>query len=120
LLYLQPVKESMKRREIEIMAPAGSYESLIAARQGGADSVYFGVENLNMRAASSNNFTLKDLRRIASFCRKHGLRSYLTLNVVVFDEEMPEPVGALVEVRHRQIRRNGAPIRGPAPPNRSV
>jgi len=90
LLYLQPVKESMKRREIEIMAPAGSYESLIAARQGGADSVYFGVENLNMRAASSNNFTLKDLRRIASFCRKHGLRSYLTLNVVVFDEEIKQ------------------------------
>ena len=78
----------MKRDEIEIMAPVGSYESLMAAVQGGADSVYFGVENLNMRAASSNNFTLSDLRRIATFCRKNRLKSYLTLNVVVFDEEV--------------------------------
>ena len=54
----------MYRKDIEIMAPAGSYESLIAAIQGGADSVYFGAEQLNMRAASSNNFTLDDLREI--------------------------------------------------------
>ena len=53
----------MNRKDIEIMAPAGSYESLMAAIQGGADSVYFGVEQLNMRAASSNNFTLDDLRK---------------------------------------------------------
>lgn len=78
----------MKREEIEIMAPAGSYESLTAAIQGGADSVYFGVENLNMRAASSNNFTLKDLRKITTVCKKNGLKSYLTLNVVVYDEEI--------------------------------
>jgi putative protease len=54
----------MNRKDIEIMAPAGSYESLMAAMQGGADSVYFGAEQLNMRAASSNNFTLDDLRKI--------------------------------------------------------
>lgn len=78
----------MNREDIEIMAPAGSYESLTAAIQGGADSVYFGVENLNMRAASANNFTLKDLRKIASVCKKNGLKSYLTLNVVVYDEEI--------------------------------
>ncbi len=77
----------MKREDIEIMAPAGSYESLMAAIRGGADSIYFGVENLNMRAASSNNFTLKDLRKIASVCRKYGRKCYLTLNVVVYDEE---------------------------------
>jgi len=78
----------MKRDEIEIMAPAGSYDSLMAAIQGGADAVYFGVENLNMRAASSNNFTLKDLRKIASICKKYGIKSYLTLNVVVYDSEI--------------------------------
>jgi putative protease len=77
----------MKRKDIEIMAPAGSYESLMAAIQGGADSVYFGVEQLNMRAASSNNFTIDDLRKIVDLCRKHGLKSYLTVNVVVYDNE---------------------------------
>jgi putative protease len=80
----------MKRNEIEIMAPAGSYESLMAAIQGGADSVYFGVEQLNMRAASSNNFTLDDLRNIVSICKKNNLRSYLTVNVVVYDHEIEQ------------------------------
>jgi len=70
------------------MAPAGSFESLIAAIQGGADSVYFGVEQLNMRAASSINFTLDDLSKIASICRENGIRSYLTVNVVVYDHEI--------------------------------
>jgi putative protease len=80
----------MKRKDIEIMAPAGSFESLIAAIQGGADSVYFGVEQLNMRAGSSNNFTINDLQNISSICRKNGLRSYITVNVVVFDHEIEQ------------------------------
>jgi U32 family peptidase len=80
----------MKRKDVEIMAPAGSYESLIAAINGGADSVYFGVEQLNMRAASSNNFNLEDLRNIASLCKGKGLKSYITLNVVVFDHEIDQ------------------------------
>jgi putative protease len=80
----------MNRKEIEIMAPAGSYESLMAAIQGGADSVYFGVEQLNMRAGSSNNFTLEDLKTIVSICRNNNLRSYLTLNVVVYDQEIEQ------------------------------
>ncbi len=80
----------MKRKDIEIMAPAGSYESLMAAIQGGADSVYFGAEQLNMRAASSNNFTLDDLRKIVSICKKNGLKSYLTVNVVVYDHEIEQ------------------------------
>jgi U32 family peptidase len=80
----------MKRKDIEIMAPAGSYESLTAAIRGGADSVYFGAEQLNMRAASSNNFTLDDLREIASICRKNGIKSYITLNVVVYDHEIEQ------------------------------
>jgi len=71
------------------MAPAGSYESLMAAIQGGADAVYFGVMKLNMRARSSNNFTLRDLRKIVGLCRKHDLKSYLTVNTVLYDHELP-------------------------------
>ncbi len=80
----------MKRSDIEIMAPAGSWESLRAAIMGGADSVYFGVEKLNMRARSSDNFTADDLPTIAALCRENGLKSYLTLNIVLFDEEISE------------------------------
>lgn len=80
----------MTRKDIELMAPAGSRESLLAAIQGGADSVYFGVGKLNMRAASSNNFTREDLREISSVCRENGLKSYLTVNVVVYDDEVEE------------------------------
>jgi putative protease len=80
----------MNRKEIEIMSPAGSYDSLMAAIQGGADSVYFGVEQLNMRAASSNNFTINDLKNIVSVCKDNGLRSYLTLNVIVYDNEIQQ------------------------------
>ena len=78
----------MNRKDIEIMAPVGSYESLSAAIQGGADSIYFGVEHLNMRAGSSNNFTLDDLRKIAVICNDKGLKSYLTVNVPVYDNEI--------------------------------
>jgi U32 family peptidase len=80
----------MNRKDIEIMAPAGSYESLMAAIQGGADSVYFGVEQLNMRAASSNNFSLDDLKNIVSICKQNNLKSYITLNVVVYDHEIEQ------------------------------
>jgi len=78
----------MKRKDFEIMSPAGSYESLMASIQGGADSVYFGVEQLNMRARSSHNFTLSDLQNIAGICTKNNLKSYLTLNVVIYDNEI--------------------------------
>jgi putative protease len=80
----------MNRKDIEIMAPAGSYESLMAAIQGGADSVYFGVEQLNMRAASSNNFTINDLGNIVSICKENGMKSYLTINVIVYDNEIQQ------------------------------
>ena len=79
----------MNRKDFEIMAPAGSYESLMGAIQGGADSVYFGTGQLNMRAGSSNNFSLDDLRKIACICSENGLKSYLTVNVVVYDHEIP-------------------------------
>lgn len=80
---------TMKRNEVEIMAPVGSYESLMAAIQGGADSVYFGIEQLNMRSKSSNNFTLDDLVKISGLCKKHKIRSYITLNTVIYDDELP-------------------------------
>ncbi len=84
----------MRREEVEIMAPVGSYESLMAAIQAGAGSVYFGVEQLNMRARSSNNFTLQDLKLIAETAHSHGVKTYLTVNVVVFDSE----IGKLREI----------------------
>ncbi len=74
-------------RNIEIMAPAGSYESLMAAIQGGAGSVYFGVEHLNMRARSASNFKLSDLKKIAEIVSKSHVKTYLTLNTEVFDNE---------------------------------
>ena len=70
------------------MAPVGSWESLVAAVQGGADAIYFGIEGLNMRAKSSNNFTIDDMRRIARYCHENGLKSYLTVNTVVFDNDL--------------------------------
>ncbi len=74
--------------EFEIMAPVGSRESLAAAIQAGADSIYFGIENLNMRARSSNSFTIDDLREIASICDGHGIKSYLTVNTIIYDEDI--------------------------------
>ena len=78
----------MKNRTIEIMSPAGSWESLQAAIQGGANSVYFGIEQLNMRAKSSNNFTLKDLVKIAEFCNKKNIKTYITLNTIIYDHDL--------------------------------
>lgn len=78
----------MKRSDIEIMAPVGSYESLRAAIDAGADSVYFGVGQLNMRAKSSMNFTLDDLANIVSIARENGVKTYLTVNTIIYDDEL--------------------------------
>jgi len=78
----------IKREEIELMAPVGSYESLMAAIQGGADSVYFGVEQLNMRAKSTNNFTTDDLQQIVKICKKNNLKSYLVVNTIIYDHDI--------------------------------
>lgn len=86
----------MKRNEFEIMAPVGSYESLYAAINAGANSIYFGVEGLNMRARSSVNFTLDDLKNIANICDEHGVKSYLTVNTIIYDEEM-EKMQAVID-----------------------
>lgn len=85
----------MERRDVEIMAPVGSYESLMAAIQGGAGSVYFGVEHLNMRSRSANNFSLDDLRKIVEIASKNGVKTYLTLNVEIFDGEIQQMHGVL-------------------------
>lgn len=78
----------MTRKDFEIMAPVGSYESLYAALQGGADSIYFGVEGLNMRARSSANFTLDDLNHIVSLCSEREVKTYLTVNTVIYNQEL--------------------------------
>ena len=76
--------------EFEVMAPVGSRESLAAAIQAGADSVYFGVGRLNMRAGSASAFTLDDLKEIADTCHEHGIKSYLTVNTIIYDDDMEE------------------------------
>ena len=78
----------MKRSDIEIMAPVGSYESLAAAIQAGADAVYFGVGKLNMRSASAANFSFEDLGRIVEKAHRAGVKAYLTVNTVVYEEEI--------------------------------
>ena len=79
----------MQENYYEIMAPVGSRESLSAALKAGADSVYFGVEALNMRAHSASRFTLSDLRDIAVQCALNGTKSYLTVNTIIYGEELP-------------------------------
>ncbi|WP_256011112.1 peptidase U32 family protein [Desertivirga xinjiangensis] len=75
-------------RRIELMAPAGSFESLTAAIQAGADSVYFGVEQLNMRVKASSNFTLGDIPRVMAMCRQNGVKAYLTINTIIYTHDI--------------------------------
>ena len=77
-----------KREDYEIMAPVGSRESLAAAIKAGAGSVYFGIGQLNMRAHSASTFTIDDLREIAATCQEHGIKSYLTVNTVIYGEDL--------------------------------
>lgn len=79
----------MKREDFEIMAPVGSPECLAAALQAGADSIYFGIENLNMRAHSAGTFTIDDLKEMARTCAAHGVKSYLTVNTIIYGEDLP-------------------------------
>lgn len=81
--------EGYKVSDFEIMAPVGCQESLAAAMQAGADSIYFGVENLNMRAHSASTFTVDDLRHIAQACGEKGIRTYLTVNTIIYDGDIP-------------------------------
>lgn len=90
-------------KEIEIMAPAGSFASLVAAIDAGADSVYFGVGELNMRASSAANFTENDLETICEMCRKKGVKTYLTLNTVVYDREMARVEEVLEKAKKAEV-----------------
>ena len=83
-------------KKIEIMAPAGNFECLMAAIQGGADSIYFGVGNLNMRSHSANNFNPEDIEKIVSICNENNVRSYLTLNIVLYNDDI-EPMKVALE-----------------------
>ena len=85
------------------MAPAGNFECLQAAVQGGADSVYFGIGRLNMRSHSANNFAPEDLRQVCNICRANGLRSYLTLNITLFDEDLAPMREALDAAREAGV-----------------
>ena len=94
--YHQVGGNAAAQQHIEIMAPVGSYESLRAAIQAGADAVYFGVGNLNMRSRSAANFSVEDLRRIAETAQQHGVRTYLTVNTIIYNDEIEE-MHALVQ-----------------------
>lgn len=87
------------KTDIEIMAPAGSYESLRAAIQGGADAVYFGMGKLNMRSRSSKKFTFEDLHEIVRICNENNVKSYLTLNTIIYDEELAEMQNTIDEAK---------------------
>lgn len=78
----------MVYKDIEVMAPVGSYEALSAAIKAGCNSVYFGIEQLNMRARSSINFTTEDLAKIANICKENGIKSYITLNTILYDHDL--------------------------------
>jgi len=89
----------LKRSDIEVMSPAGNFESLMAAIQGGTNAVYFGVGHLNMRAKSSVNFAVSDLKEIVRICNDSGVRSYLTVNTVLYDNDLPAVKELLKEAR---------------------
>jgi U32 family peptidase len=92
-----------KGENIELLAPAGDFESLMAAIQGGADAVYFGIGSLNMRASASRNFRVSDLPEIKKRCSKAGIHSYVTLNTIVFDEDLGEMRQLIKEVKNSGI-----------------
>lgn len=93
----------MKKNTTELLSPAGSFECLQAAINGGADAVYFGVEQLNMRAGSVNAFTANDIKKITAVCRKNGIRSYITLNTVMYDHDMQLLRSILKEVKKQKV-----------------
>lgn len=91
---------NIKSTDIEIMSPAGNFEALHAAIQGGANSIYFGVGELNMRSHSANNFSAEDLPEIVSICKSNNVKSYLTLNIVIYNSDL-EAMHKTVEAAHK-------------------
>ncbi|MBE2246640.1 MAG: U32 family peptidase [Candidatus Competibacteraceae bacterium] len=93
----------MPKKKVELLAPAGSFESLLAAIQAGADAVYFGIEQLNMRARSADPFTIDDLPAIKAICTQHNIRAYITLNTVMYEHDMQLLKTVLTEVKKNHI-----------------
>lgn len=93
----------INRNDINIMAPVGSFESLMAAIPGGADSVYFGIEQLNMRARSSHNFTMDNMSKIASVCEDHNIKTYLTVNTVMYDKDLENMRSIIQKAKKERI-----------------
>lgn len=93
----------MGNKKIELLSPAGSFDCLTAAINAGADAVYFGVEQLNMRARSVNSFSITDIKEIAATCKANNLRSYITLNTVMYDHDMQLLRSILKEVKKHKV-----------------
>lgn len=93
----------MKNYNVEISAPVGSFESMVAAAQAGCNSIYFGVSDFNLRSNSSYNFHLKDLKKISSFCKKNNIQSYLTLNSILYDNEIKKVKNIIYKAIDEQI-----------------
>lgn len=96
-------KMSYTPLDFEVMAPAGSYESLMAAIHAGADSIYFGIGGLNMRTGSAANFTNEDLFKITEICKSHGVKSYLTLNTILYEKDLPRMKEVVVAAKEAGV-----------------
>lgn len=101
--FLSKFAAVMQKTDLEIMAPAGNFECLHAAIQGGANSVYFGVGRLNMRSHSANNFAPEDLAEVVRICRENGVKSYLTLNIILYPEDLADMRTALDAARNARV-----------------
>lgn len=93
----------MKEKKIELLSPAGSFECLQAAIKGGADAIYFGVEQLNMRTRSSNSFSINDIKEVSAVCKLNGIKAYITLNTVMYEHDMQLLQSILKEVKKYTI-----------------
>lgn len=93
----------MKKQKVELLAPVGSFDSLQAAINGGADAIYFGVEQLNMRTRSAQSFYISDIKEISSVCKKNRIKSYITLNTVMYEHDMQLLQAILKEVKKCKI-----------------
>ena len=93
----------MKKKKIELLSPAGSFECLQAAINGGADAIYFGVEQLNMRTRSSNSFSISDIKEVSALCKSNGIKAYITLNTVMYEHDMQLLQSILKEVKKYTI-----------------
>ena len=91
------------KKKIELLAPAGAFDCIQAAINGGADAIYFGVEQLNMRTRSSEGFNIDDIKEVAAICHSNNIKAYLTLNTIMYDHDMQLLRMILNEVKHHRI-----------------